>query len=74
MIQLSAGKLLEQQLARSMGLNRYAGIMNAAREKDVSSDAAFQRFSQAVFMCKKRLQKAVLRITKGSKKGSNNIL
>ena len=37
MIHLSAGKLLEQQLARSMGLDKYADIMNTAREKDVSS-------------------------------------
>ena len=31
MIQLSAGKLLEEQLARSMGLDKYTDIMNAAR-------------------------------------------
>ena len=42
MLQLSAGLLLENQLARSMGLDKYADIMKAAKEKDVSSDAAFQ--------------------------------
>ena len=56
MIQLSAGKLLEEQLARSMGLDRYAGIMNAARGKDVSSDAAFQHVFDAFYRVRRNAE------------------
>ena len=43
MLKLSAKELLEEQLARSMGLDRYAGIMEAARTSDVSTNKEFQR-------------------------------
>ena len=56
MIQLSAGKLLEQQLARSMGLDKYADIMNAAREKDISSDAAFQHAFNAFYRVRRNAE------------------
>ena len=42
MIHLNANCLMEDLLARSMGLNTYAEIMDAAQNKDVSSDTAFQ--------------------------------
>ena len=56
MIHLSAGKLLEQQLARSMGLDKYADIMNAAREKDISSDAAFQHAFNAFYRVRRNAE------------------
>ena len=39
MIHLDANCLMESQLARSIGLDKYADIMEAARKKNVSSDA-----------------------------------
>ncbi len=42
MLQLSAGTLLENRLAHSMGLDKYADILEAARSKDVSR--AFNAF------------------------------
>ena len=56
MIHLSAGKLLEDQLARSMGLDKYANIMNAAGEKDVSSDAAFQHAFNAFYRVRRNTE------------------
>lgn len=47
-LQLSAGILLEQQLARSLGLDKYAGILESSRAKDVSSDVVFQRMFVSV--------------------------
>ncbi len=49
MLKLSAGKLLEDQLARSMGLDKYADIMNGAQEKDVSCDMDFQHEFNAFY-------------------------
>ena len=46
---LNASKLLECQLARSMGLDKYADIMKAAEEKNVSIDATFQHAFNAFY-------------------------
>ena len=43
MIHLSATELLEDQLARSLGLDKYAKIMKRATTVDVSCDPEFQR-------------------------------
>lgn len=43
MISLSATELLEQQLARSMGMDRYAELLNAVKMTDVSVNLEFQR-------------------------------
>ncbi len=56
MMQLSAGLLLENQLARSMGLDKYADIMKAAKEKDVSSDAAFQHAFNAFYRVRRNAE------------------
>ena len=56
MIHLSAEKLLEEQLARSMGLDKYADIMDAARGKDVSSDTAFQHAFNAFYRVRRNAE------------------
>ena len=56
MLKLSAGKLLEDQLARSMGLDKYADIMNGAREKDVSCDRAFQHAFNAFYRVRRNAE------------------
>ena len=43
MISLSATELLELQLAKSLGLDRYAELLNAAKMTDVSLNPEFQR-------------------------------
>ena len=55
-LQLSAGKILEAQLARSMGLDKYAGIMNVAREKDVSADETFQHAFNAFYRVRRNAE------------------
>ncbi len=56
MKKLSAGRLLEDQLARSMGLDKYADIMNGAREKDVSCDKEFQRSFNAFYRVRRNAE------------------
>lgn len=46
---LSATKLLEEQLARSMGLDKYATIITTVKETDVAGDPCFQRLFNAFF-------------------------
>lgn len=53
---LNASKLLECQLARSMGLDKYAEIMEAARERDVSSDASFQHAFNAFYRVRRNAE------------------
>lgn len=53
---LNASKLLECQLARSMGLDKYVDIMGAARERDVSADAAFQHAFNAFYRIRRNAE------------------
>ena len=52
-LQLNAQDLLEQRLAESLGLDRYAFIMKSVREVDVSSDETFQRQFNAFYKVRK---------------------
>lgn len=56
MLRLFAGKLLEDQLARSMGLDKYADIINGARNKDVSYDKDFQRSFNAFYRVRRNAE------------------
>ena len=56
MIHLDANCLMESQLARSMGLDKYADIMEAAREKDVSSDIGFQHAFNAFYRVRRNAE------------------
>ena len=56
MIHLDANCLMESQLARSMGLDKYADIMEAARKRDVSSDAAFQHAFNAFYRVRRNAE------------------
>ncbi len=56
MIHLDANCLMECQLARSMGLDKYADIMEAAKWKDVSSDAAFQHAFNAFYRVRRNAE------------------
>ena len=56
MIHLDANYLMESQLARSMGLDKYADIMEAVRKKDVSSDAAFQHAFNAFYRVRRNAE------------------
>lgn len=46
---LSAASILEDQQARSLGLDRYAALVRTAGEKDVSRDPDFQRAFNAFY-------------------------
>ena len=48
--------MMESQLARSMGLDKYADIMEAARKNDVSSDASFQRAFNAFYRVRRNAE------------------
>jgi len=52
-LHLNAQKLLEQRLAESLGLDRYAEIMTSFRSTDVSTDEAFQKNFNAFYMVRK---------------------
>ena len=52
-LQLDAKELLEQRLAESLGLDKYAAIMNSVRTVDVSSDETFQRQFNAFYKVRK---------------------
>ncbi len=56
MILLDARRLLEDQLARSMGLDKYADIINRAGEKDVSADPAFQHAFNAFYRVRRNAE------------------
>ena len=56
MIHLDANCLMENQLARSMGLDKYAAIMEAAKKKDVSSDDAFQHAFNAFYRVRRNAE------------------
>ena len=47
---------MESQLARSMGLDKYADIMEAARKNDVSSDASFQHAFNAFYRVRRNAE------------------
>jgi len=55
-IHLDANRLMESQLARSMGLDKYADIMEAARKNDVSSDASFQHAFNAFYRVRRNAE------------------
>lgn len=48
-MQFDAAEILEKRLASSLGLDRYAEIMNRFRGTDVSADRAFQRLFNAFY-------------------------
>ena len=50
MLHLDAGHILDNQLARSLGLDKYAYIIQTVQQKDISSDAEFQRIFLVVFL------------------------
>ena len=52
-IYLDAKNLLEQRMAESLGLDKYASIMNSVREVDVSSDQDFQRIFNSFYKVRK---------------------
>lgn len=52
-LHLNAQKLLEQRLAESLGLDRYAEIMKTFRSTDVSTNEAFQKNFNAFYMVRK---------------------
>ena len=52
-LHLNAQELLEQRLAESLGLDRYAGIMKSFQSTDVSTDEAFQKNFNAFYMVRK---------------------
>ena len=56
MIHLDVNCLMENQLARSMGLDKYADIMEAAKKKDVSSDDAFQHAFNAFYRVRRNAE------------------
>ena len=56
MICVDASRLLESQLARSMGLDKYAIIMEAAKKKDISSDVAFQHAFNAFYRVRRNAE------------------
>jgi len=51
--QLDAQLLLEQRLAESLGLDRYAGIMKTVQTTDVSKDGEFQRRFNSFYKVRK---------------------
>lgn len=53
---LDVNRLMESQLARSMGLDKYANIMEAAKKKDVSSDAIFQHAFNSFFRVRRNAE------------------
>ena len=57
MIHLDANRLMENRLARSMGLDKYADIMEASRKKDVSSDTSFQRAFNAFYRVRRNAER-----------------
>ncbi len=48
--------MLEDRLAKSMGLDKYADILETAREKDVSSDAEFQHAFNAFYLVRRNAE------------------
>ena len=56
MIHLSAKELLEDQLIRSLGLDRYAEIIEKAKTADVSSDPDFQRSFNAFYRIRRNAE------------------
>lgn len=56
MIHLDANRLMKSQLARSMGLDKYADILKAAQKKDVFSDAAFQHAFNTFYRVRRNAQ------------------
>lgn len=52
-LQLNAQGLLEQRLAESLGLDKYAAIMKAVRTVDVSADETFQKQFNAFYKVRK---------------------
>lgn len=56
MLTLYAEKLLEDQQARSMGLDKYADILRNVREKDVSCDKSFQHMFNAFYRVRRNAE------------------
>ena len=56
MIHLDANHLLESQLARSLGLDKYADIMEATWKNDVSSDIVFQHAFNAFYRVRRNAE------------------
>lgn len=52
-LHLNAQNLLEQRLAESLGLDKYAFIMKSVREVDVSANEMFQRQFNAFYKVRK---------------------
>lgn len=56
MVKLDAKHLMENQLVRSLGLDKYANIMETARNKDVSLDTTFQHAFNAFYRVRRNAE------------------
>ena len=56
MLHLDAGHILETQLARSLGLDKYAYIIQTVQQKDISSYAGFQRIFNSFYTVRRNTE------------------